>query len=273
MELITRAHGEHAFGYTPMAEMNGVHAEMLMDFGVLRMRKGDRVVESQPLEKAYLLVYGKVRFTWEGKVHEQERENCFDVPPTALHVCKDVQVTLECLSEECEIDILRTDNDKVFPSKLYLPEDTPDEFRGAGTMHETSTRIVRTIFDDRNAPYANLVLGEVIGFPGKWSSYPPHHHPQPEIYYYKTNPAGGFAYAEVGEDVLKVHNNDTVDPSPVHTARVRAMVSVGHPSPGRRPVRDAHLPQGASVGAGARYSVLGGRQACVKVAIRPNGYA
>lgn len=141
MELITRAHGEHAFGYTPMAEMNGVHAEMLMDFGVLRMRKGDRVVESQPLEKAYLLVYGKVRFTWEGKVHEQERENCFDVPPTALHVCKDVQVTLECLSEECEIDILRTDNEKAFPSKLYLPEDTPDEFRGAGTMHETSTRI------------------------------------------------------------------------------------------------------------------------------------
>lgn len=210
MELITRAHGEHAFGYTPMAEMNGVHAEMLMDFGVLRMRKGDRVVESQPLEKAYLLVYGKVRFTWEGKAHEQERKNCFDVPPTALHVCKDVQVTLECLSEECEIDILRTDNDKAFPSKLYLPEDTPDEFRGAGTMHETSTRIVRTIFDDRNAPYANLVLGEVIGFPGKWSSYPPHHHPQPEIYYYKTNPAGGFAYAEVGEDVLKVHNNDTV---------------------------------------------------------------
>ena len=77
-------------------------------------------------------------------------------------------------------------------------------------MHETSTRIVRTIFDDRNAPYANLVLGEVIGFPGKWSSYPPHHHPQPEIYYYKTNPSHGFAYAEVGEDVLKVHNNDTV---------------------------------------------------------------
>jgi 5-deoxy-glucuronate isomerase len=33
---------------------------------------------------------------------------------------------------------------------------------------------------------------------------------QPEIYYYKTNPAGGFAYAEVGRGVLKVHNNDTV---------------------------------------------------------------
>ena len=73
-----------------------------------------------------------------------------------------------------------------------------------------STRIVRTIFDYANAPYANLVLGEVIGFPGKWSSYPPHHHPQPEIYYYKTNPENGFGYGELGDDVVKVQNNDTV---------------------------------------------------------------
>ncbi len=77
-------------------------------------------------------------------------------------------------------------------------------------MKETSTRIVRTIFDYENAPYANLVLGEVIGFPGKWSSYPPHHHPQPEIYYYKSNPENGFAYAECGEQVYKVRSGDTV---------------------------------------------------------------
>jgi len=77
-------------------------------------------------------------------------------------------------------------------------------------MKETSTRIVRTIFDLRNAPDARLVLGEVIGFPGKWSSYPPHHHPQPEIYYYKTNPENGFGYAELGDDVVKVKQNDAV---------------------------------------------------------------
>ena len=34
-------------------------------------------------------------------------------------------------------------------------------------MRETSTRIVRALFDKTNAPYANLVVGEVIGFPGK----------------------------------------------------------------------------------------------------------
>ncbi len=210
MDAIIRAQGEHPFGVTTLTQMGGKNAGMLMDFDVLRLRRGERYHDSRPLEKAYLLVYGEAVFSWDGREHTQRRDNCFDVSPTALHVCRQTAVTLTCLSEDCEICVLRTDNDRAFESRLYLPGDTPDERRGAGTMRETSTRIVRTIFDGSSAPYANLVLGEVIGFPGKWSSYPPHHHPQPEIYYYKTLPANGFAYAELGEDVLKVHNNDTV---------------------------------------------------------------
>ena len=210
MQPIIRGSKENAFGYTSITELNGKNSDALMDFGILRLKKGETFTDEAALEKAYLLVYGNVKFDWDGKTHEQYRENCFDVPPTALHVSKKTAVKITCLSDDCEIDILRTDNETEFESKLYLPADTPAEFRGKGTMHECSTRIVRTIFDDRNAPYANLVLGEVIGVPGKWSSYPPHHHPQPEVYYYKTNPSNGFAYAELGEDVVKVHNNDTV---------------------------------------------------------------
>ena len=210
MEPVIRGAKENAFGYTAITELNGRNSEMLMDFGILRLKKGETYTDDKPLEKAYLLVYGGVRFEWAGKTHEEYRENCFDVPPTALHADKATSVAVVCLTDDCEINILRTDNDREFGSKLYLPSDTPDEFRGKGTMHECSTRIVRTIFDYSNAPYANLVLGEVIGFPGKWSSYPPHWHPQPEVYYYKTNPSGGFAYAELGEEVVKVHNNDTV---------------------------------------------------------------
>lgn len=210
MQPIIRARGENAFGYTSVTEIDGKNSDMLMDFGILRLRKGESFAENQPLEKAYLLVYGEVRFEWDDKTREEYRENCFDVPPTALHVSRKTAVKLTCLSEDCEICIIRTENDREFDARLYLPGDTLDEFRGKGTMHEASTRIVRTIFDYSNAPCANLVLGEVIGFPGKWSSYPPHHHPQPEIYYYKTNPSGGFAYAELGDDVVKVHNNDTV---------------------------------------------------------------
>jgi 5-deoxy-glucuronate isomerase len=77
-------------------------------------------------------------------------------------------------------------------------------------MNETSTRIVRTIFDKSISPDSNLVIGEVINTPGKWSSYPPHHHKQPEIYYYKLYPENGYGFAQLGEDVVKVKNNDTV---------------------------------------------------------------
>ena len=209
-EKIIKARGAHPFGLKWLAEMNGAHADMLMDFGVYRMKKGDVYEEDTALEKAVLLVYGEVKFEWAEKTHTEFRDNCFDVPPTALHADRATAIRVTCLSEEAELNIMRTDNEREFGSKLYLPADTPDEFRGAGLMRETSTRIVRTIFDYSNAPYANLVLGEVIGFPGKWSSYPPHHHPQPEIYYYKTNPSNGFGYGELGDDVVKVQNNDTV---------------------------------------------------------------
>ena len=210
MQPVIRGPREHAWGYTPVTEMDGRNREMLMDFGILRLREGESFRDDRPLEKAYLLVNGAARFEWDGQAHEAYRANCFDVSPTALHVSRATAVTLTCTRGECEIDILRTDNPEPFAARLYRPEDTADEYRGKGTMHESSTRIVRTIFDDSNAPYANLVLGEVIGFPGKWSSYPPHHHPQPEIYYYKTLPDNGFAYAELGEDAVRVRNNDTV---------------------------------------------------------------
>ena len=50
----------------------------------------------------------------------------------------------------------------------------------------------------------------MISYPGKWSSYPPHHHPQPEVYHYRYLPEQGFSFAGLGDDVVKVHHGDTV---------------------------------------------------------------
>lgn len=113
---------------------------------------------------------------------------------------------------------------------------------------------MRTVFDHSNAPYANLVVGEVIGFPGKWSSYPPHWHPQPEIYFYRFLPENGYGFAELSEDVVKTHNNSTVlitkkETHPQTTAPgLRDVVPMGDPPPGERPVYHADLPPGAPVG-------------------------
>jgi len=108
--------------------------------------------------------------------------------------------------------ICRTACDRAFPTVLYTPDSMLEsEHRDKGRLDDTSHRIVRTIFDGRNRPEANLVLGEVINFPGRWSSYPPHHHPQPEIYHYRFTDPRGYGHAELGEDVLRVRPFDTIE--------------------------------------------------------------
>jgi 5-deoxy-glucuronate isomerase len=54
------------------------------------------------------------------------------------------------------------------------------------------------------------VLGEVVTFPGGWSSYPPHHHAQHEIYHYRFTEPQGYGHAELGEQVVKVRQYDTI---------------------------------------------------------------
>lgn len=200
---------EFEYGYTSIAEIENREQNSLMDFGLLRMKKGDTFEDSESLERAYLLVHGTVTFKYNGICKTVSRDNCFDYSPWVLHLPKDIAVTITA-EDESEITVHRTENETLFEPKLYTPEECASEERGKGTMRETSTRIVRTVFDQSNAPYSNLILGEVIGFPGKWSSYPPHWHKQPEIYFYRFLPENGYGFAELGEDVVKTHNNSTV---------------------------------------------------------------
>lgn len=200
---------EFSYGYNPITTMDDKEQNTLMNFGILRMKDGDVYENSDCLERAYLLVSGKVKLEYDGVTAEIERDNCFDYEPWVLHVSNNTAVKITALGES-EWCVQSTDNENAFSSKLYTPEECASENRGHGTMREASTRIVRTVFDHSNAPYANLVVGEVIGFPGKWSSYPPHNHPQPEIYFYKFNPENGYGFAELDEDVIKTHNNSTV---------------------------------------------------------------
>ncbi|MEG0669100.1 MAG: 5-deoxy-glucuronate isomerase, partial [Clostridium sp.] len=55
--------------------------------------------------------------------------------------------------------------------------------------------------------YSNMVMGEVITYPGRWSSYPPHHHPQPEVYYYRFDKPQGFGVSIIGDDSFVVKDN------------------------------------------------------------------
>ena len=205
-----RQNGEFPYGYTAITTMEEVEHNTMMDFGVLRLAKDSVEKNTEKKERAYLLIQGEVTFQWEGHRETAKRSNCFDEDPYVLHVPQNVEVIITGISENSELTVTKTTNETMFPSKFYTQEECRSEERGKGTMKETSTRTVRTVFDKSNSPDSNLVVGEVIDHPGKWSSYPPHYHPQPEIYFYKFNPENGYGFSELGEDAVKLRHNDTV---------------------------------------------------------------
>ena len=59
---------------------------------------------------------------------------------------------------------------------------------------------MNTVFDYDNAPFSNLVVGEVLARQGRWWSYIPHYHPQPEVYYYKFEREEGFGACFIGDE-------------------------------------------------------------------------
>lgn len=190
----------------------GDHSKMQMDFGVLVIDKGDVVQYNEPKECVYTLITGEITFKFEGKIEKAVRQSCYHDDPIVLHVPQSTTVEISCQKNGTEVAIQRTTNARDFSAALLRRDDFlhPGEVRGKGVMEDVAVRTTTTFFDRSNCPETNFFLGEVVGRPGKWSSFPPHYHVEPELYYYKFLPENGYGYAEHGEDVYKVKNNDAM---------------------------------------------------------------
>ncbi len=194
-----------------------------MSFGILKLRAGKTFENAESKERAFLLMNGQVRLEWSdsdgSRSEDVRRESLLDQEPSVLHVGSGTNVSITSISPESELAIQMTANDKPFPGKLWQPGDYRSDRFGEGTMQDTSTRTVRTVFDAATAPESNMVIGEVINHPGKWSSYPPHDHAQPEVYHYRFFPEGGFGHAEEEEEVYKIRSYDTyvIPPDRTHS--------------------------------------------------------
>ena len=213
--MLIRAEAEpFQVGYTSITTLDGVHREMMTDFGILRVAGGRPYSSSVQRERAFLLLDGAVRLEWSWNGTNGaigiSRHTLLDEAPTVLHLPAGAHVTVHAADAAAELAVQGVLNPKQFPPRLWRPGEYRDERFGAGTMQDTSTRIVRTFFDAATAPESEMVLGEVVNFPGKWSSYPPHHHAQPEVYHFRFFPDQGFGFSEQGEEVFKVHSRDTV---------------------------------------------------------------
>ena len=101
-----------------------------------------------------------------------------------------------------------------FKPRVFLPESVANEPRGKGQVDDRCLRHVRTIFDGTTSDAnAELVLGEVVTMQGGWSSYPPHHHSQPEIYHYRFTEPQGYGHGELGETAVTVECDYELDVS------------------------------------------------------------
>jgi len=205
-----RQRKQFKYGYNNIIKMDGKHSDALMDFGILKLREGQTIIDTTPKERAFLLISGQVEMECDGHKVRANRSSCFYEGPWCLHVPANVPVNIRGTEIDTEISVYKTYNEQSFDPKFFTPEDCKVEMLGIGTMNEMATRAVRTIFNKANSEKSNLMLGETINLPGRWSSYPPHYHPQPEIYFYKFNLNNGFGYSGFGNKVYKVIQNDTL---------------------------------------------------------------
>ncbi len=178
-----------------------------MDVAMLILERGEEYAECEPeKETAFLLFCGEADFAADGRAWHVSRSNEFSEEASCLHVPRATRVLIRA-KMHCEIYIQRVKNDKAFDARCYLPQDVQVQRAGATSLQGTMRRNIKTIFDYDNTPYSNMVLGEVVSFPGRWSSYPPHTHPQPEVYFYRFDKPQGFGAGFANGEVYQTSHN------------------------------------------------------------------
>lgn len=199
---------EYVSGYNPITFVDDKNDISKMDFGIIKLQAGDTYRTAEKKERAILLIHGAAEIEYGGVLESVKRGSFLDENAVCLHLPESENVTITA-SCDTEFAYEAVYNSNRFNTKLYTQNECKTENFGKNEFGDTANRFVRTVIDDSIAPYSNLVIGEVINRPGKWSSYPPHHHIQPEIYHYRFYPEQGFGFCSEGENVYKVHNGDT----------------------------------------------------------------
>ena len=140
-------------GLKTVCEMDGKHSDMLMNIYVKRFKENETYeVYNEDCETAFLILYGDVDISWDGRTEKMVRENPFIKSSYCLHVPKCMKVSIKA-RKETEILIQQTDNDIVFSPVFYTPDMILYQHFGKDQWYGAGYRIVSTVFDNDNAPY------------------------------------------------------------------------------------------------------------------------
>ena len=179
-----------------------------MDVGLLILDQGESYTFLEAdKEIAVLLFEGKVTYAWSGKTCEADRPDTFHHEAYCLLAGKGTEVTITAHGH-AELYVQKTLNAVPYEAVMYTPDTVQTEHKGCnGELLGCMEREIKTFFDHDNAPFSNMVLCEVLNHPGKWSSYPPHHHPQPEVYFFRFDYPQGFGAGFANGGIYETHHN------------------------------------------------------------------
>jgi 5-deoxy-glucuronate isomerase len=160
-------------------------------------------------ETLILLQEGNLTLEYNGQSHTITRGNVFDDAPVGLLFPKDVKVKVT-INKDSEYLLFQTENDKTYDVTLYGKDNVVVVDRGAGQWNDCATRNVRTMCDYKINPKSNMAFGETVNYPGKWSTFIPHLHDQPELYYYRFNKPQGFGASFYGDNVYEIKDRSYI---------------------------------------------------------------
>jgi len=200
---------------------NGVDWKYI-DFRVTRLRAGSRLAGATANDEVALIVIeGTIAVTSSAGSWETVggRASPFSGPPSAVYLPADTSYELHARGA-AEVAICAAPSKGALPARLLTPAPDAEYIRGKG---HAERRIRNILMGEDEA--TSLFLTEVVTLPGNWSSYPPHKHDEDnppvesaleEIYYYRAQPASGFAFQRVYtrdgnlDETLTVHDRDVV---------------------------------------------------------------
>jgi len=208
--LVDRYRSGFPRGYTAITREGEPGLDTGIDFGIQVQTDGRMLQEWDPKESAWVLLDGEAEVRLGDESMVVTRRSVFDEPPSVLHLGPETWVEFRPRSPRVEWAVARASCGQRFRPQLWRGDEVGLEIRGRGLAQGACVRHVRAVIDPANRPESGLVLGEVVTWPGRWSSYPPHRHPQPAVYHFRFTLPQGFGHAELDEEVVKVRPHDTL---------------------------------------------------------------
>ncbi|HEX2618959.1 MAG TPA: 5-deoxy-glucuronate isomerase [Phototrophicaceae bacterium] len=199
-----------------------------LNMQAVRLPQGGMLAATEKERECVIVILGgrcHIRTSVGEYLNLGRRPNVFSGMPWALYLPRRVDYEIEALTDGFEAALCSVPTDQDHPARLITPQDSTIEIRGGANATRQINSIIPPGFDCHR-----LICVEVYTPSGNWSSYPPHKHDihredtsgkvieadLEEIYFYKIDKPGGYAYQRVYTDdrqidaLMMVQNHDAV---------------------------------------------------------------